>query len=303
MELCFPALAQEVDWTREIQFLEQELKRISRRASTGDRCVDKLAKLWLHDGREHRILLHLELQAQQRVAYEEHVFEYNVLARLFYKLPVASVAILADANPQWRPSAYRTELLGCRHTFEFPTAKLLDIARDEAALLANPNPFAIVILAQVRSMQSAKDVPTTYQWKKRLVQMGYDRGYSETTIVDLFTFIDWVMVLPEALELQFEEELTEFEKERSMEYITSIERRGISKGLNQGLQQGLNQGLQQGQAGVILRQLNRRLGQVDSYLETTIRALGTPALESLAEALLDFHSLSDLTLWLENHSK
>jgi flagellar biosynthesis/type III secretory pathway protein FliH len=107
------------------------------------------------------------------------------------------------------------------------------------------------------------------------------------------------MVLPEALELQFEEELTEFEKERSMEYITSIERRGISKGLNQ----GLNQGLQHGQAGVILRQLNRRLGQVDSYLETTIRALGTPALESLAVALLDFNSLSDLTLWLENHAK
>ena len=135
MELCFPALAQDVDWSRKIEFLEQELKRISRRSATGDRYVDKLARLWLRNGIEQRVLLHLELQAQQRVAYEEHVFEYNVLARLFYKLPVVSVVILADSNAQWRPTTYKTALWGCEHTFQFPIVKLLDIAQAKVFIM------------------------------------------------------------------------------------------------------------------------------------------------------------------------
>lgn len=291
MELCFPALAQDVDWSRKIEFLEQELKRISRRSATGDRYVDKLARLWLRNGIEQRVLLHLELQAQQRVAYEEHVFEYNVLARLFYKLPVVSVVILADSNAQWRPTTYKTALWGCEHTFQFPIVKLLDIACDEQALLTNPNPFSIVILAHVRSMQASKDVAAIYQWKKRLVQLGYERGYSRENIVDLFTFIDWVMVLPEEMEIKFEAELTEFEKEQRMEYVTSIERRGIE------------QGKKAGQANVIIRQLNRRLSKLDSNLENSVRALDTTALESLAEALLDFQSINDITLWFDKNGK
>lgn len=291
MELCFPVLAQDVDWSREIEFLEQELKRISRRSATGDRYVDKLARLWLRNGTEQRILLHLELQAQQRVAYEEHVFEYNVLARLFYKLPVVSVAILADSNPQWWPTTYKTALWGCEHTFRFPIVKLLDIACDEQVLLCNQNPFAIVVLAHVQSMKASKDFDAKYQWKKRLVQLGYQRGYDRETIVDLFTFIDWVMVLPDEMEIKFEAELSEFEKVQRMEYVTSIERRGIE------------QGKKTGQENVILRQLNRRLGKVDSYLENNIRALDTAALEALAEALLDFQSINDLTLWFTNNRK
>jgi hypothetical protein len=43
----------------------------------------------------------------------------------------------------------------------------------------------------------------------------------------LYRFIDWVLALPKDLEIDFQEELTRYEKEKDMPYVTSAERIGI----------------------------------------------------------------------------
>jgi predicted transposase YdaD len=50
---------------------------------------------------------------------------------------------------------------------------------------------------------------------------------------------------------------------------------------------------------LILRQLNRRLGQISIDLETRIKSLPLAQLEELGEALLDFDRMSDLVAWLD----
>jgi hypothetical protein len=50
---------------------------------------------------------------------------------------------------------------------------------------------------------------------------------------------------------------------------------------------------------LIIRQLTRRLGEVDPSLSDRIRRLSTPALEALGIALLDFSEITDLVAWLE----
>ncbi|MBD2439697.1 DUF4351 domain-containing protein [Nostoc sp. FACHB-110] len=70
------------------------------------------------------------------------------------------------------------------------------------------------------------------------------------------------------------------------------------EGLQQGVQQGLQQGLQQGEQQLILRQLNRRLGQIDASLIEQVQGLSIEQLESLGEALLDFLTVADLEVWL-----
>jgi len=78
-------------------------------------------------------------------------------------------------------------------------------------------------------------------------------------ILNLFRFIDWVLELPEDLELRFRVELEQLEAERRMRYVTSIERRGIQQGLQQGLQQ---------EASVLLKKLlNRRFGELPAWVE------------------------------------
>jgi Domain of unknown function (DUF4351) len=61
------------------------------------------------------------------------------------------------------------------------------------------------------------------------------------------------------------------------------------------------EGLQREQA-LILRQLNRRIGTINSRFETQIFELSVTQLESLGEALLDFSGSTDLEQWLRTKS-
>jgi flagellar biosynthesis/type III secretory pathway protein FliH len=72
------------------------------------------------------------------------------------------------------------------------------------------------------------------------------------------------------------------------------------EGLQEGLQQGEQRGLQQGEQLLIIRQLNRRIGTMDSSLIQQVQKLAVVQLEELGEALLDFTSVTDLQTWLQS---
>ena len=55
----------------------------------------------------------------------------------------------------------------------------------------------------------------------------------------------------------------------------------------------------EGEIALILRQLIRRLGEVDRLLIERVSRLSIEQLETLGEALLDFAEVSDLVMWLE----
>ncbi|GAB4216869.1 MAG: Rpn family recombination-promoting nuclease/putative transposase [Synechococcales cyanobacterium] len=59
--------------------------------------------------------------------------------------------------------------------------------------------------------------------------------------------------------------------------------------------------LQEGERAIILKQLTRRLGSLSPAIETQVQNLSVTELEALAEALLDFTDLDDLSQWLSQH--
>ncbi len=66
-------------------------------------------------------------------------------------------------------------------------------------------------------------------------------------------------------------------------------------------EQGIKQGLQQGQSTLVLRQLKRRIGKIESEDETLITGLSVEQLEALGDALLDFSHRDDLLAWFANN--
>lgn len=70
-----------------------------------------------------------------------------------------------------------------------------------------------------------------------LVKSLYERG----DMLELFRFIDWLMVLPERLKENFKVEITRYEAAKKMRYVTSIERQAIQRGIEQSIEQGLLQ--------------------------------------------------------------
>lgn len=87
---------------------------------------------------------------------------------------------------------------------------------------------------------------------------------------------------------------------RESPWYEEILKEGLEKGEQQGLQQGLQRGRQQEAETLILRQLERRLGEIEFSIKQKIQRLSIAQLEILGENLIDFSNRQDLLNYLEN---
>ena len=67
----------------------------------------------------------------------------------------------------------------------------------------------------------------------------HEKGWGKAKVRNTFHYIDWMLELPIELAEQFTEELTQFEENKKMPYVTSIERQGLEKGHRRGLLEGI----------------------------------------------------------------
>ncbi|WPL18592.1 hypothetical protein Thiowin_03666 [Thiorhodovibrio winogradskyi] len=245
LELLFPAIHAEIDWSKGVQFLDKEFQKIVREAKTTRRTADKLVGVTRRDDTPVWVLAHVEVQGDPQSDFAVRMFTYNYKIRDAYQVPVASLAVLADTKRSFRPNSYSTALWDCRVQFDFPMVKLLDYADPErwAELEASDNVFALVVMAQIQA-KVADDAETLKRWKFRLMRLMYERGYERTLIEDLFRLIDWMIRLPEELEAEFRQELYAYEEQFQMPYVTTVERAGIQKG----------------EVRTLLRQLDQKFG-------------------------------------------
>ena len=105
-------------------------------------------------------------------------------------------------------------------------------------------------------------------------------------------FIDTYLNLNPVEEIQFQEEISTFSQpvqEGVMQITTSWMRQGIEQGIERGIER---------EKTLILRQLKRKLGEINPSLETKIMELSIDDVEALGEALFDFSTVEDLINWL-----
>jgi hypothetical protein len=220
----FPEIHSHIDWSKPYEFLDKELKQVMRDDKIGGREADKLIKVWLIDGSETWILLHLEIQSQYQINFAERMYVYN--SRIFgiYGKKVVSLAILADDEPSWRPTAYNYEILGCQVLLKFPMVKLLDYEQNWSQLEQSLNPFAIIVMAHLKTQATRKHPKQRLTWKLSIFKSLYQRGYNSNDIRELFRVLDWMMKLPKNLDYNFEQEIESYQEEKKMGYVPSIVR-------------------------------------------------------------------------------
>ncbi len=103
-----------------------------------------------------------------------------------------------------------------------------------------------MVVAHLKAQETRGDRLERKRWKLALVRRLYEQNYSRTEVINLFHFIDWVMSLPEELEQEFWQSVQQLEEERSMPYITSVQRIGRQEGRQEGRQDGLLKGIELG---------------------------------------------------------
>ncbi|MCI0458307.1 MAG: hypothetical protein L0Z62_15190 [Gemmataceae bacterium] len=272
----FPQAHADIDWGRGYETLDKEFQQVVRAAEQGRRYVDKLVKVWLKSGEEQWLLIHVEVQTSREGEFPKRMYVYNY--RIFdrYDREVVSLAILGDDDPNWRPDHFGHQRWGCSAGLRFPVVKLLDYAAHEQALEAHPNPFAMVVLAHLKTLETRQNPADRQAWKVRLVKGLYERGLNAKDVRQLIRFIDWVMDLPPVLERLVREEIHRYEEEKRMPFMTSFERFARTEELLAGIELGLE--LKLGAQGLQLMPEIRQITDIEKLraIRQAIRTATTP---------------------------
>ncbi|MCU0424827.1 MAG: cytosolic protein [Candidatus Kapabacteria bacterium] len=242
MTMFFPEAAREIDWTAEYEFLDKELQQIVRDAELGKRFADKLVRVQLRSADEERreqiLLLHIEVQGQVESDFAKRMFVYHY--RLFdkYDRRVASMALLTDEQPHWRPQEFSYKALGCSVQMQFPVCKMSDFADDWQGLETSTNPFAIVVMAHLKAQQTRGNMEERLHSKIYIARALYKSTMPKATVLELMRFLDWLITLPEGLQEQFTTTSYQLE-DTSMPYYADFELKAMNKGLSQGFHQSI----------------------------------------------------------------
>ncbi len=270
----FPQVEADINWDRDYEFLDKEFQQVVRDAELGRRYADKLVKVWRKNGEETWILVHIEVQGWQETEFAERIYVYNY--RIFdrYRRPVASLAVLADDRPGWRPDQFGYKIWGCEVNLRFPVVKLLDYGKEWARLKEEESPFAVIVMAHLKATETRNNPDMRKERKLDLIKVLYRTGYTRQDVIRLFGFIDWIMNLPEELSESLWDELSSYEEEKKMRYVTSVEKIGIEKGMQQGMQQGMRQTA----CEVLIETLETRFDVIPRSLMDIINGVNDPAL-------------------------
>ncbi|WP_413171278.1 hypothetical protein [Anabaena azotica] len=292
----FPEVHQLIDWTKPPRSLDKELQEITASSETEKRIADQLYQVWLLDKREVWILIHVEIQSQYEVDFGERMYIYNYRSFDLYHKPVVSLAVLGDERNNWRPSAYGYSLGGCEVSLKFPIAKLLDYESRWQELEASDNPFAIIVMAHLKTKATTGNLTEREQWKWTLIRGLYDRGLTKEQIVKLFKIIDKMMTLSEQLQRKLVNKINSFEEERKMPFISPTEELAIERGKEIGKEIGALQKARDSVKTV----LQARLGEVSLEIIVSLSQISNLSiLDEMLKLAVTVNSLDDFKQALE----
>lgn len=234
IEFFYPEIAKEIDWSQPIEFLDKEFQQLTPDSEIGKRFADQLIKVYQKSGESIILLIHLEVQAEPETDFSKRMFIYMIrIFEYFDQVPI-SLAILCDSDADWRPEQYTFTTLGSSFQFNFTTVKLLDYRSQWAELETSQNVFATVVMTHLKAQETRRNESERKQWKLTLIKRLYEQGYDRSAILNLFTFVDWLLILSNEAKIEFWQELRTYEEERQMPYITSIEQIGYDRGIKEG---------------------------------------------------------------------
>ncbi len=266
LEFFFPNIYSLIDFSKEIRFLDKEFKEIAPDANLGDRVADVLVKVHLKDGATCYLclIIHIEVQAQVDHSLMKRMFTYYYRAvdlESQETMPVISLVLLADDNPNYREGRYHFEFEGFEINMKVPVVKILDYKTRphlRGKLETSKNPMSMIVRAQLKSHE-VKDAGNArkYEVTKELIRECYRYGYSRETTRIILHFFDYVIRLPRQLKNRIKAYIMKTEEEQKMEYVPIWERdwelkleqsekRGIEIGEKRGEERGEKRGEKNG---------------------------------------------------------
>jgi predicted transposase YdaD len=212
------------DFSQPFVFLDKELEQLfpSNQDEFNPKYVDKLIKVFTKDGLEKWILVHIEVQGSNDVAFGHRMFQYFYRIYDKYRHPITAFAILTDRNKYFRPQKFEQTYLGTTLRYDFNLYKILD--QEESVLLESNNPFAIIVLTVLIALKKGKITEEELLGEKiSLAKRLLNHQFSKDKIRALMNFLK--------LYVRFEssEKVNRFEKELELLSNKTKETMGIEE--------------------------------------------------------------------------
>lgn len=214
-----PNLYPLIDFSVAPVFLEQELHKIAAsNEKKGKTINDKLAKVYLKDGQEKWILIHIEVQAASNAQFPRRMFTYfyRILDR--YQQDVTAIVVHIGEFVPKSYGRFEYNFAGTKAVYEYNY--YITASAKEEDLLQVSNPFALIILAMQYTHKTKENGLKRFAFKRKLAELALEREYNRHQIAKLFKFVWYVLVLPKDLEYKLETEIIK---------ITSMDEMHIEK--------------------------------------------------------------------------
>ena len=236
-----------IDWKRGYVMLDKELQELFPESEGNERRVDILAKVWLLDGTEQWILIHIEVQGYKDDDFAERMFIYYYRATDRFGKPISALAILTDPNKNWRPDHYLKTCMGTKLLYEFPVFKLADYSEEDFD--NDPNPWAIVMKAALTGLKANWTDESLLQVKIKIYKDMRERGYTKKQVRNLLVFIKfYVRFRKKEFFHKFESERQKIEniKKQPMGIVELVKEHLIEEAKQEGMEEGLVKGIEKG---------------------------------------------------------
>jgi len=151
LEFFFKNAKDIFDMKRGFVFMDKELREIfpELKKKGGTRHADMLAKVFMKDGSEKWILVHIEIQDKVLTDFPKRMFRYYYRILDRFEVGVTSIAVITG-KAALKENIYFDALLGTEVMFKYNAFHVLN--HTEAELLAMNNPFALVVLAAQKAI-------------------------------------------------------------------------------------------------------------------------------------------------------
>jgi len=176
----------------------------------------------------------VEVQVQRDPHLASRLFDYHCLIARRHRCWVATVAVLADLSPSWRPRSFSSDAPPLGLHFGFRTLKLIDLEPELESPKFAGHPIAMVARAHLAILRLRHDPERLYAERWRLTRRLYEEGFARPDVLTLYRLIDRLMILPHSLMVRFRQELFALEKDKNMPYVDTISRMCREEGLQEG---------------------------------------------------------------------
>ena len=246
-----PKLYEDADLTKEPEFLDKEFRDLLGDSEFEDekapkRFVDNLLRIFLKDGGEEWVLLHIEIQGPGGENFSLRMFRYYCLIFTHHNRVPVALAILTAKRPKKEsvPGIYEKNLYGTEVLYKYNVVKAYELSDEE--LTASDSLVDLFIYALKIEERYKKSEKIKFGYARKVYRLLEKKNFSKQDSRFLF-FIQRAIRLKSELyeKLMNEKRIIENGGKIIMREKTPAEKifeQGIERGIEKGIETGIERG-------------------------------------------------------------